>query len=74
MQTIRREALDNFIIVSERQLKNILTEYVSYYNTMRPHHGIGLAIPSGGPPVSEGEIVSKEILGGLHHHYYRKAS
>jgi hypothetical protein len=36
----RRKALDCFIIINQTQVKNILKEYINYYNTMRPHQGI----------------------------------
>jgi hypothetical protein len=33
--SVRREALDYFIILSEKQLKNILAKYIGYYNSQR---------------------------------------
>lgn len=38
--TIRREALDHFFLFSENQVKNIVSEFVQYYNTKRMHQGI----------------------------------
>ncbi len=69
--TLRRQCLDWFIIFTENQLRNILAEYINYYNSLRPHQGIGLQVPKGYIPQTEGRIVSKPILGGLVHHYYR---
>ncbi len=68
--TIRREALDHFLIISMNQVKNIISEYVKYYNTQRMHQGID-KIPDAEIQGSFGEIKKKQILGGLHHHYYR---
>ncbi len=38
--TIRREALDHFLLFSEKQVRKIIREYVDYYNHLRPHQGI----------------------------------
>jgi len=38
--TIRREALDHFLLFSEKQVRKIVMEYVEYYNHQRPHRGI----------------------------------
>ena len=35
--TLRREVLDRMLIVSERHLRAVLTEYQVHYNTARPH-------------------------------------
>jgi hypothetical protein len=42
---------------------------------MRPHQGIDQNIPYGYDPPdnNSNSVKSKEILGGLHHHYYRDA-
>lgn len=45
--SIRREALDYFFILFRPQLINILSEYVQYYNSRRPHQGIGQQSPKG---------------------------
>ena len=39
--TIRREALDHFLLFSEKQVRNIVSEFIEYYNTRRMHQGIG---------------------------------
>ncbi len=72
--SIRRECLDNFLVVNERQLKNIISEYISYYNTMRTHQGIDYAVPQGFNPQNFGKIRKLSILGGLHYHYYHKVA
>jgi putative transposase len=71
--TIRREALDHFLLVSEKQVRNITSKYVVYYNRYRPHQGID-RIPKEAPQVDEGKILSIPILSGLHHHYYRSSA
>ena len=72
--SIRREALDWFVIIGERQLRKILSSYIAYYNTMRPHQGIHQNVPSGYTPQAHGTVVARPVLSGLHHHYERLAA
>ena len=71
--SVRRECLDHVIILSERQLRRVLKEYVEiYFNRARPHQGLGQAIPvaeSRSVRNVDGKIVAFPILGGLHHDY-----
>jgi len=69
--TIRRECLDRFIIVGQRQLRNLVKAYVEYYNSRRPHQGIGNRLPDGSTPASEGAIRSRRVCFGLVHDFYR---
>ena len=71
--SIRREALDHFILISEKQIRNIIREYVDYYNRHRPHQGIG-KIPDGEYMPSSGNIRKDQISGGMHHNYYRSSA
>ncbi|MDC7226039.1 MAG: integrase core domain-containing protein [Spirochaetales bacterium] len=71
--SIWREALDHFLLISEKQIKKIVQEYVDYYNHYRPHQGIN-RIPDGENCFSFGSIKKKPVLGGLHHHYYRSSA
>ena len=68
--TIRRDALDHFLLFSEKQVRKIVKKYVEYYNHQRPHQGIN-KIPDGEINKTSGIIKKERILGGLHHHYYR---
>jgi len=72
VKSARVEALDNFIIFSEKQLENILQEYIKYYNKQRPHQGLEQEIPGGYAVQREGKVVSFPVLSGLHHHYERR--
>jgi transposase InsO family protein len=74
--SLRRECLDYMLILSERHLRHIVTEYVTYFNQARPHQGINQRIPCGShvSDQTDGEIVGIPILGGLHHDYRRKAA
>ena len=73
--TVRREALDNFLLTGRSQIETILEEYVAFYNSQRPHQGIQQQIPKPDEPEKTGGAVRKSaVLGGLHHHYYRQAA
>lgn len=81
--SVRRECLDHVLILSEAHLHKVVKEYVRYYNSARPHQGIGQAIPGlaepyrhkppPGPDVTNGKVISFPVLGGLHHDYRRAA-
>jgi len=71
--TIRREALDHFLLFSEKQVRNIISEYVEYYNTKRMHQGIN-KIPDAEIHEGLGTIKKLKILSGLHHHYFRSSA
>jgi transposase InsO family protein len=45
--TLRREILDRMLILGERHLRSVLTEYQAHYNTARPHQGIAQRVPDG---------------------------
>ncbi len=71
--SIRREALDHFLLFSEKQIQNIIKAYVHYYNQKRPHQGLG-KIPDSSQLPRFGDIKKEPILGGLHHSYYRSSA
>jgi putative transposase len=72
--SVRREALDHYIILSRTQLKTILADYIHYYNSLRPHQGLNQQSSTGYCPEEKGEILKIPILSGLHHHYFRRAA
>jgi len=76
--SVRRECLDHFLILHEKQLHRLLNAYVVYFNQARPHQGIQQRLPD--PPVPSApshdqsdKVVSVPVLGGLHHDYRRAA-
>ena len=69
---MRREALDHIIVLGERHLRSVLSEYVRYFNTMRPHQGLDQCVPISKPQricAGAGKVVAMPVLGGLHHNY-----
>jgi transposase InsO family protein len=73
--TLRRELLDRLLIINERHLRQVLTEYLHHYNTARPHRTLGQLPPAqaGTPPpqinLAGHRIRRKRVLGGLTSEY-----
>jgi putative transposase len=64
--------LDHLIVLNERHLQQVLREYVEHYNRKRPHRSLALDSPDGRSPTAipkSGRVVSRSVLGGLHHEY-----
>jgi putative transposase len=75
VRSVREECLDHLLIVNEQHLRRVLMEYISYYNTARPHQGIGQQIPiltNGYPPM--GSVHRRAILGGIINVYQRRVA
>jgi hypothetical protein len=70
--SIRRECLDHLIIINATHLRRVLKAYADYFNRDRTHLGLGKDTPLGRPIETEGRVVSRPILGGLHHRYSRE--
>jgi putative transposase len=74
--SIRRECLDHMIVFSERPLRRTLTAYCAYYHHWRTH----LSLSKDAPPSRiiqrprEGQVREIPEVGGLHHHYERRAA
>jgi transposase InsO family protein len=71
--TLRRECLDHLIVVNERHLRTILTEFVRFYNQERPHRTLRLETPVPVVRSPAGAVCARPVLGGLHHVYDRTA-
>jgi transposase InsO family protein len=72
--SVRREALNFFLLLSEKQIRGILTEYIEYYNALRPHQGIDQNIPQGYKPQYSKKVRKIPILGGICYHYESHAA
>ncbi len=74
--SIRRECLDDIIVLGPRHLKRVLTQYIDYYNGVRTHLCLRKDSPDRRPIQfsSEGRIIELKKVGGLHHHYMREAA
>ena len=69
--SIRRECVDQFIVLGEAHLRRILRGYAHYYNNIRTHRSLNKDAPFSRPVQRTGIINSRPILGGPHHHYVR---
>jgi putative transposase len=71
--SIRRECLDQVLILNHAHLRRLLRAYVAYYNAVRPHQALDNNSPQ--PRVVEpspcGRIIAIPQVGGLHHRYQR---
>lgn len=73
-RSVREECLDPVIILSEWHLRQVLKEYVSYYNARRPHQGLPQASPLGLEVITKGPIQRRAVLGGIIQDYYRQVA
>ena len=77
--SIKRECLDNFMVLGERHLEHLTSTYLSYYNSKRPHRGLGnVPVGIGNMPKPERTCVKEGVacdqwLGGLLKHYRKVA-
>jgi transposase InsO family protein len=74
--SIRRECLDHVIVWNERSLRRHLQHYVAYYHRWRTHLSLDKdpPVPRAAQTPREGRIVAVPHVGGLHHHYERRAA
>ena len=80
IQSVKHECLDHFLVFGEDHFNYLISEYVAYYHTERPHQSLGnepiaseLQVANRGGDDDE-PIACRERLGGLLKHYYRKAA
>jgi putative transposase len=74
--SIRRECLDHVVVFSERSLRRTLSAYCTYHHNWRTHLSLGKDAPEGRKvqSLADGEVVEMPEVGGLHHHYERRAA
>jgi hypothetical protein len=78
LRSVRQECLDHLLILHERQLQRVLNAYVTYFNHVRPHQGIGQQIHDSSESYrataqAGTKVVAVPILAGLHHDYRKVA-
>ena len=74
--SIRRECLAHVIVLNERHLHHVLRSYMDYYHTWRVHRSLDMDAPDPRlvQPSELGAVMKLPEVGGLHHHYERKAA
>ena len=76
MGTLRRECLDHLLILGERHLREVLTEYARHYNGHRPHQRLQQERPLRQPGRAvdiTARIERRRVLSGLISEYHRAA-
>jgi putative transposase len=73
--SIRRECLDHVIVLNDRHLRRILTDYFHYYHHARAHLSLDRNSPVARDVESpdRGKVIAIPQVGGLHHRYRRAA-
>jgi len=69
--TLRRECLDQVLILGESHLRHVLASYAAYYNQARTHLALQKDAPLHRAVQRSGVIIAVPILAGLHHQYIR---
>jgi len=74
--TLRRELLDQVLVLNERHLRQILTVYLHHFNAARPHWTLAQLAPAQAethpPPMinlTDHQVRRRPILGGLTSEY-----
>ena len=80
VRTVRAECTDRVLVIGERHLRAVLSEYIEYYNTGRSHqgHDMNLCAPDDNPdiiplPAPPDRIRVNPVFGGLINQYYPAA-
>jgi len=74
--SIRRDCLNHVIVLNERHLHRILNSYFDYYHKWRTHLSLDMDCPDERPvqQANDRKVIEIPDVGGLHHHYLRKAA
>ena len=74
--SVRRECLDNVVVLSERHLRRILQDYLAHYHNWRCHQSLEMDCPEprSVQPPEIGEVVEVREAGGPYRHYERMAA
>ena len=74
--SIRRDALDHVIVLHEGHLRRVLRSYMDYYHHWRTHRSLEMDAPEPRKvqPPELGPVRKLPEVGGLHHHYERRAA
>ena len=74
--TLRRECLDQMVVLNETHLRHLRRDYLTYYYRDRTHLSLEKDAPEPRPVErpDHGGIVEMPVVGGLHHRYTRQAA
>ncbi len=73
--TLRRECLDNVIVLHECHLRRVLRSYIDFYHQWRVHRSLEMDAPEHrrAQRPELGEVVEFPDVGGIQRHYERRA-
>ena len=76
VRSIKEEALNQVVMLGERALYYMISQYVSHYHAERNHQGLAnqLITPASDVGSHSGQVRRRERLGGLLSYYYRDAA
>ena len=73
VRSVKSECFDYFIVLTSIQARNIMREYVKYFNRMRPHQGIANKVPENrtakNKTSAKGKIKKESAVFGLYTTY-----
>ena len=74
--SIRRECLNDMIVLNEQHLQRVLHTYVDYYHHWRTHRSLEMDAPVTRPVQGPelGSVHRVAEVGGMHHHYERRTA
>ena len=71
--TVRRDLLDHAIVLDDKHLRRLLSEYLGYYHRDRTHLGVEKDAPVARPvelrPAGAAAVQARRRVGGLYHRY-----
>jgi putative transposase len=75
VRSLREVCLDHLLICNEPYLRQVVTEYVNYFNSHRPYQSLKQNTPLGLDIAStQGNIQCRQVLGGIIRAYYRETA
>ena len=74
--TLRRDCLDDVIVLNDRYLRRIVGRYLDSYHNWRTPLSLSMDAPNPRTvrPPDRGRAIEFADIGGLHHHYERLAA
>ena len=64
VRSVREECPGHLLIINQRHLKRVLTEYIDYYNRVRPNQGLVQNLPIAPECLREGRFIVAKFWGG----------
>jgi transposase InsO family protein len=76
VRSIKEEALEQMVMLGERSLHHVISQYLAHYHAERNHQGLAnqLIAPESDLGSHSGQVRRRDRLGGLLRYYYRDAA